>query len=225
MTTFCLVHGAWHDASCWTELTAELERRGHGCVTPTLAIDRLDATFADHADTVLAALADEPQPVLVGHSMSSAVVALVGARRPLRRLVYLCPALIGLPAPPGAPPMRRAGYEPPPVDDDGCSWWPLDRAVHEMYRRIDPHVARQLASRLRRQPTGLFRADYPLERPPACPSDFVYARDDELFDDDWSRWVSSHVFDIDEPLELPGGHFPMLERPIELADLLERLSD
>ena len=69
----------------------------------------------------------------------------------------------------------------------------------------------------------MFRAPYPLERPPELPSAFVYARDDEIFDDHWSRWIARTLLEV-EPIELPGGHFPMLEHPGHLADVLERIS-
>lgn len=94
-------------------------------------------------------------PVLVGHSLSSAVAPLVAVARPVKRLVYL------------------------------------------------------------------FRAPYPLERPPALPSVFLYTREDEIFDDHWSRWIARALLGV-EPIELPGGHFPTLEHPRRLADALER---
>lgn len=36
MTTFVLVHGAWHGARCWRRVAAHLRDRGHEVVTPTL---------------------------------------------------------------------------------------------------------------------------------------------------------------------------------------------
>jgi pimeloyl-ACP methyl ester carboxylesterase len=62
-----------------------------------------------------------------------------------------------------------------------------------------------------------------LARPPEVPSAFIYAREDELFDDRWSRWIAHNLLGV-EPIELPGGHFPMLERPRALADVLETVA-
>jgi hypothetical protein len=76
---------------------------------------------------------------------------------------------------------------------------------------------------LRPQPQALFRAPYPLERPPEVPSAFLYAREDDLFDDEWSRWIARSLLGL-EAIELPSGHFPMLERPAILADILEHIS-
>ena len=111
---FCLVHGAWHDEACWQPLVAELEHRGHECVVSVLPLDDDGACFDDYAEVVVDCLRDRATPVLVGHSMSSAVIPLVAPKRPVRLLVYLCPAMGGFPPSPGEPPWRRAGYESPP---------------------------------------------------------------------------------------------------------------
>jgi len=69
----------------------------------------------------------------------------------------------------------------------------------------------------------VFDQPYPLALPPDIPSAFIYAREDELFDDRWSRWIAHELLGV-EPIELPGGHFPMLEHPATLADVLETVS-
>jgi pimeloyl-ACP methyl ester carboxylesterase len=220
---FCLVHGAWHDEACWQPLVAELEHRGHECVVPVLPLDDDAACFDDYAEVVVECLRDRDPPVLVGHSMSSAVIPLVAHKRPVRLLTYLCPAMVGVPPLPGEPPRRRAGYESPPVDTGGRSRWPRERAITQLYRRVQPELAERLAARLRPQPQAVFKQPYPLGSPPDVPSDFIYAREDELFDDRWSRWIARNLLGV-EPIELPGGHFPMLEHPAALADVLETAS-
>ena len=219
--TFGLIHGAWHDDACWGPLVAELESRGHRCLTPVLPLEDPEAGFEDYANVVIDALSGCESPVVVGHSMSSAVIPLVALERPVQLLVYLCPAMAGFPAAAGQPPSRRAGYARPPVDADGSSWWPRDRAITQLYGRLDRRLAEHLAPRLRPQPQHPFRAPYPLQRPPSVPSAFMYAREDELFDDRWSRWIAAELLGVDA-IELPGGHFPMLEHPSLLAATLER---
>ena len=223
METFCLVHGAWHDGACWEPLVAELAHRGHECLTPVLPLEDPAATFADYAAVVRDCLGGREHTVLVGHSMASAVIPLVAVRAPVNLLVYRCPAMCGFPPPANQPPCLRAMWVRPPVDTENRSWWPRERAVTQLYGRIDPQLAARLAGRLRPQPQAVFSAPYPLERPPETPSAFLYARDDELFDDSWSRWISRTMLDIGA-LELPGGHFPMLEHPAILATMLEKVS-
>ncbi len=206
-------------------MVAALESRGHACVTPVLPVEDVDASFEDYASVVCDSLSGRAAPILVGHSMSSAVIPLVALERPVRVLVYLCPAMAGFPAPPGQPPSKRTGYNRPPVDPDGRMRWPRQRAIHELYGRIDREQAERLAARLRPQARAVFDKRYPLDAPPGgVASEFLYARDDELFDETWSRWISRTLVGV-EPVELPGGHFPMLEHPTLLADLLERISD
>jgi pimeloyl-ACP methyl ester carboxylesterase len=216
---FCLVHGAWHDDTCWQPLAAELARRGHESLAPVLPLDDDRASFDDYAQVVVESLREREPAVLVGHSMSSAVIPLVAIRRPVRRLVYLCPAMGGFTPPPDEPPWRRADYDPPPADAGGRSWWPRDRAINQLYARIDRELAERLAARLRPQPQTVFDHPYPLATPPDAPTTFIYTHEDELFDGHWSRWIAHKLLGV-EPIEMPGGHFPMLEHPELLADVL-----
>jgi pimeloyl-ACP methyl ester carboxylesterase len=111
------------------------------------------------------------------------------------------------------------GWVRPPTDADGRSWWPHDRAVNQLYGRLDTELAERLAARLRPQPQALYGAPHP----PELPSAFLYAREDELFDDRWSRSIATSLLGV-EAIELPGGHFPMLEHPPMIADGLEQVS-
>ena len=65
--------------------------------------------------------------------------------------------------------------------------------------------------------------DNPLRDPPAIPTVLVYAADDELFEPAWERFMARELLAI-EPIEIPGGHFPMAEDPDGLAALLDRLA-
>ena len=90
MTTYALVHGAWHGAWCWDHLAAELHRRGHHTVAVDLPDGDPAAGCASYAETVTAALGGAGQDVvLVGHSLGGLTIPLVAAARPVRRLVFL----------------------------------------------------------------------------------------------------------------------------------------
>ena len=47
MTTFALVHAAWHGAWCWERLSPLLQRAGHDVVTMDLPSEDGAATFPD----------------------------------------------------------------------------------------------------------------------------------------------------------------------------------
>ena len=98
MSTFVLVHGAYHGAWCWYEVETELESRGHDVVTFDLPAHGIDTTpvdevaFDDYVDAVCDAIAERDESVvLVGHSMSGMVVTQAAERCPetIDTLVYL----------------------------------------------------------------------------------------------------------------------------------------
>ena len=85
MTTYVLVHGAWHGDWAWERVTPLLTAAGAHVVTPDLTHDR-DVGLADHADEVAAVLdtVADPDVVLVGHSYAGLVVRQAADRRPDR---------------------------------------------------------------------------------------------------------------------------------------------
>lgn len=221
MATFALVHGAWHDGSCWELVTPLLEQRGHRVVAPDLPISDVDATFEDYAQVVLDALGGDEEPyVLVGHSLGSDTIPLVAVRRAPERLIHLCPRLGGFTDRPAGEP--RAFLNPkalPRDNDEGLAAWTTDDAVQVLYAGVDTALARTMAARLRPQ-AAVFRRPYPLAHPPpGIPATLIYGADDEFFDPEWSRWIARELLGV-EPIAIPGGHFPMLERPEALAGLL-----
>jgi pimeloyl-ACP methyl ester carboxylesterase len=153
--------------------------------------------------------------------MGSAYATLVAAAQPGALLVHLCPRLGGLAPPPGAPDPFREGFPFPPEGADGVSVWDADAAIGAMYRRLSPETARALVQRLR--PMAPPAGEYPLAGHPAIPTELVYAADDEFFEPAWERFMAREALGI-EPIEIPGGHFPMAEDPDALADLLDRLA-
>jgi len=90
-----------------------------------------------------------------------------------------------------------------------------------MYPRLQSELGRELAKRLR--PGAAPVGDYPLGEHPDIPTALIYAADDEFFEPTWERYVAQELLHI-EPIEIPGGHFPMLEDPDALASLLDRLA-
>ena len=65
--------------------------------------------------------------------------------------------------------------------------------------------------------------EYPLDAPPENATVLIYAADDELFEPAWERFMARELLGV-EPIEIPGGHFPMAEDPDALAELLDRLA-
>ena len=221
MAAFCLLHGDWHDGSCWDPLVGELRARGHEAVAPDMPYGDPEARFEQRIQPALQALEGVSGPLaVVGHSVSSGHAALVAAARPGSLLVHLCPRLGPFPPPPGAPPTFREGFPFPPRNAEGAMVWEPEAAVDAMYPRLDPEVGRQLAQRLR--PAIAPPDEFPLAGHPDVPTVLIYATDDEIFEPAWERFMARELLGVD-PIEIPGGHFPMVEDPAALADLLDRL--
>jgi pimeloyl-ACP methyl ester carboxylesterase len=100
MTTFVLVHGAWHGGWCWDRVAPRLRAAGHAVHTPTLTglserahllspLVGLDTHVEDVVRLIdVLALRDV---VLVGHSYAGQIVTAVADRRPaaIATRVYL----------------------------------------------------------------------------------------------------------------------------------------
>ena len=100
MTTYVLVHGAWHGGWCWRKVRVALEASGADVHTPTLTglgerahLASREICLDTHVADVLGVLETEDlsDVVLVGHSYGGMVVTAVADRVAGRvaRLVYL----------------------------------------------------------------------------------------------------------------------------------------
>jgi pimeloyl-ACP methyl ester carboxylesterase len=149
---FCLLHGAWHDPSCWEPLIGALRARGHDALAPDLPFHDPQATYADRIQPALEAVEGITGPVVVvGHSLGARYAPFVADAIPASTLVLLCPAL----------PDLRPGFPFPSRGADGTSAWDPRSAVEVMYPRLPAATAAALALRLRpmlRPPTSRVRS-------------------------------------------------------------------
>jgi pimeloyl-ACP methyl ester carboxylesterase len=224
MATFGLVHGGFHGAWCWERLVPLLEERGHTAVAMDLPLDDADATLADYVDAVVAALADVDQPVIVvGHSLAGMVIPHVPARRPVARLVFLCPMVEGADLPGADRP-----YGPSATIDmaslsfeDGFTSVSAEGAADHFYNECSPEDVAWAVARLRPQGRA---AAFPLDRPwTEAPSSLVICADDRARNNEHLRHVTARNLGV-TPIEMPGDHSPFLSRPTELADVLDALA-
>lgn len=100
MSTFVLVHGAWHGSWCWKRVRRALEDSGHDVFTPTLTgvgershLNSPEVNLETHiADVVnLIRWEELSDVVLCGHSYGGCVIGGAADRVPerIRALVYL----------------------------------------------------------------------------------------------------------------------------------------
>ncbi len=103
MSTFVLVHGAWHGAWCWYKVVPRLTQAGHRVLAPdlpSLGRDRTpvaEISLDRWADSICRVVEAAVEPViLVGHSRGGIVISAVAERLPKRigMLVYLTAFLL-----------------------------------------------------------------------------------------------------------------------------------
>lgn len=163
MTTFVLVHGAWHGGWCWQHVSRALRAAGHDVFTPTLTglgershLLTPEVDLRTHVRDVLAVLEfeDLTDVVLVGHSYAGMVVtgAAAQAADRLRKVVVLDGFLPerGEEALRLLPPATAAHYRDSAADP-GEGWWVPPRPI-EAFGVTDPAVGRWLAGKLVRHP-------------------------------------------------------------------------
>ena len=100
MSTFVLVHGAWHGGWCWGRVRPLLQERGHDVFAPTLTglSDRShllspSVGLGTHVEDIVRLIEAENlyDVILVGHSYAGLVISSVASRIPHRvaRRVHL----------------------------------------------------------------------------------------------------------------------------------------
>lgn len=229
MSTFALVHGAFHGAWCWDLVRPELESRGHQVIAMDLPCDDPAAGNIRYAEVVTEALEGAGDVIVVGHSLAGLALPLVAAARPVKRLVFLN-AFIPLPGKAFRDQFGEEGIFPPspestwPVTrDDGLMTWPPERVIPALYADCPRELAEWAAARLRPQSTSPHTEVCPLESWPDVPSAYILSRQDGATGPEWSRHAARERLGI-TAVELPGGHMSMLVHPKGLAVELDRIA-
>ncbi len=103
MSSFVLVHGAWHGGWCWHRIVERLEAMGHRAVAPDMPGHGDDdtpiesVTLDDIVDRVCETIdIQDEKVVLVGHSYGGAMITQAAERRAdrIKSLVYLTAFLL-----------------------------------------------------------------------------------------------------------------------------------
>lgn len=103
MSHYILVHGAWEESRAWEDVSPLLEAQGHSVTAIDLPGHGANMqpiasmTMNNYINTVIEAIQRLNEPVvLVGHSMTGAVISQVAERIPsnVERLVYVAAFLL-----------------------------------------------------------------------------------------------------------------------------------
>ena len=205
MSTFALIHGGGGSAWDWHLVSSELRGLGDEPVAVDLPSEDESAGWREYADTVVRAVGNRSDDVVVGHSLGGFTAPLVCARIPARLLVLV------------------AGMIPSSGELFG-DWW--SNAGHEesgyedvFYHDVPPALAAEARRRERGEDSMALQEPWPLEAWPDVPTRYLLCRDDRMFPAAWARRHARKRLGIDAD-EIDGGHYITLSRPRELAGRL-----
>ena len=215
MPTYVLIHGAGDVAWYWHLVAAELRERGHDVVAMDLPCDDESAGLSEYADTVVEAIGERTDLVVVGQSFAGFTAPLVCARVPVDLLVLVA-GMVPSPGESAEAMFANTGYEQAVREPDEHD----DSAIAVFYHDVPPDLAADALTRERAQAETPWREPWPLDAWPDVPTRYLLCRDDRVFPAEWARRVVRERLGI-TPDEIDGGHTPALSRPKALADRLE----
>ena len=205
MSTFALIHGGGGTAWDWHLVSSELREHGHEPVAVDLPSEDNSAGWWEYADTVVQAVVDRSDLVVVGHSLGGFTAPLVSTRLQVELLVLVA-AMIPAPGELFADWWTNSGYESSGYDD-------------VFYHDVAPELAAEAERRSRDETSKALREPWPLEAWPEIPTRYLLCRDDRMFQADWARRHARERLGI-EADEFDGGHYISLSHPRELAERL-----
>jgi hypothetical protein len=215
MATYVLIHGAGDVASSWELVAAELRQRGHDVVAVDLPSEDESAGLSEYADTVVDAVGDRTELVVVAHSLGGYTAPLVCERLPVDLLV-LVTAMIPSPGERGADWWHNTGHAQALRDLNGDE----DDEIALFLQDVPPDLAAEALAQARDQADAPLLEPWPLAAWPDVPTRYLLFRDDRWHPAEWTRRMVRERLGI-EADEMDGGHCPFLSRPRELAERLE----
>ena len=221
MATFALIHGGGDVGWYWHLVGAALGQRGHEVVAPDLPCDDDAATLLDYADTVIEAIGDRRDVVVVGQSYGGFTAALVAGRIAVDALVFVA----GMVPAPGEPPAdwwENTGYrqavEEQARQDGGLTG--SDDPFVAFYHDVPRTLAEQAMRTERSESEAAYNSPWPLDSLPDVPTRFVLGTEDRFFPAPFLRRVVSERLGV-VPDEIAAGHCVALSRPQDLGNLLD----
>jgi len=221
--TYVLLPGAGGSTWYWHLVAPELRRRGHEVVAVDLPAGDDRAGLAEYADTVVAAIGDRGNVVLVAQSMAGFSAPLVCDRVPVSMLI-LVNAMIPRPGETPGEWWEATGQPEASRDKkirDGrapdAPFDPLVDFFHDVPQQVTDEAMVQPPPAQSDTP---FASVWPLAAWPQVPTRVLVGRDDRLFPAEFQRRVAEERLGI-TPDEIAGGHLLALSQPQALVDQLE----
>ena len=222
MTSFILIPGAGGAASYWRRVVPELQARGHEAIAVQLPSGDPAAGLAEYAETVVAAVGDRTDVVLVAQSMGGLTAPLV-ARRVPTRLVVMLNAMAPRPGESGGEWWGATGQAKAAEEYAARGGWDVQDWDQLLFHDVPPDLLAELLAE-----GEIDQSDTPFATPwpdvdPVFPAGLpvrvLQGREDRLFPLEFQRELARERLGV-ELDEMPGGHLVAFSHPVELADRL-----
>jgi len=220
MATFVLIHGGGDVGWYWHLVVDELRQRGHQAVAPDLPCDDDSADLQQYADTVVDAIGDRTDLVVVGQSYGGFTAPLVADRLPVGLLVLVA-GMVPAPRETPAEWWDNTGYRQAvqaQAQRDGGKTGSDDPFV-AFYHDVPRALAEEALRRERSESNAAYHSPWPLQAWPAVPTKFVLCREDRFFPPEFMRRVVTERLAI-APDDINAGHCVALSRPKHLTEIL-----
>jgi pimeloyl-ACP methyl ester carboxylesterase len=212
-----LVHGAWADGSCWSDVIELLQAEDY----KVTAVQLPETSLADDVARVRHVLSRQSGPtVLTAHSYGGQVITSLGTDAPnVVGLVYIAGfgldegESIGALLQQGPPPPAVANVE---VDSEGFGWIPEDDFLAHFAGDIDPVKAKVMYAV--QQPLHLSTFDDVMGAPAwrSLPSWYLVAQHDEVIPPEAERQFAARMGA--DTIEVASGHCAMVSHPEETVE-------
>jgi pimeloyl-ACP methyl ester carboxylesterase len=209
-----LVHGAWADGSCWSDVIERLQADGY----KVNAVQLPETSLADDVARVRQVLTRQDGPtILAAHSYGGQVITSLGTDAPnVAGLVYIAAfgldegESIGALVAQGPPTPATANID---VDSEGFAWIPEDDFLAHFASDIDPVKAKVMYAV--QQPLSMSTFDDVMGAPAwkSLPSWYLVAENDEVIPPDAERQFAKRMGA--DTIEVASGHLAMVSHPEE----------
>ena len=221
MKNIVLVHGAWADGSCWTDVIEALQADGFHVTAPQFP----ETSTADDVARLRHVLEQQDGPtIVVGHSYGGQIMTSLGTDAPnVTALVYI--AAFGLDEGESLGVLLGAGPPTPAlahlvIDAQAFAWLPEDDFVNEFAIGVDPVKARVLHAV--QQPISLSTFENVMGVPAwrDIPSWYMVATDDRAIPPDAERQFAARMGAT--TVEVDAGHLAMVTHATDVVELIKQ---
>jgi len=189
-----LVHGAWADGSCWSEVIRQLQADGYQVIAPQFPLSSLAADVA----RLRQVLHFQDGPTLaVGHSYGGQIITALGTDAPnVAGLVYI--AAFGLDEGESLGGLLAQGPPTPALvnlftDEQGFGWLSEDDFVQHFAADVDPTEARVMHAVQQALAGSAFTDVMAVPAWKSLPSWYLVAKDDEAIPPDAERQFAARM--------------------------------